>query len=72
MIRAKVDLEFRQRLLYYIENIICECLPSKIDDEWMDIDDDSDAEELDINTSIDQIFRPFPDPDDPNFETIMK
>jgi hypothetical protein len=38
----------------------------------MDIDDDSDVEELAANISIDQIFRPFPDPDDPNFETIME
>src|SRR5271154_4127440 len=52
-----------QPFLYYIENIACECLPPKIDGEWMDIDDGSDAdEEVGTNTSADQIFRPFPDP----------
>jgi hypothetical protein len=68
-----VDFEFRQRLLYYIENIACECLPPKIDGEWMDIDDGPDADdEMEINTSANQIFRPFPDPDDPDFEAIME
>ena len=39
----------------------------------MDIDDGPDVdEELGTNTSADQIFRPFPDPDDSNFEAIME
>ena len=34
------DLDFRQRLLDYIENIASECLPQQVnwDPEWMDID----------------------------------
>jgi len=39
----------------------------------MDIDDGPDVdEELGTNTSADQIFWPFPDPDDPNFKVIME
>jgi len=59
--------------LYYIENIACECLPPKIDGEWMDVDDGLDPDEgVVTNTSADQIFRPFPDPDNPDFEAIME
>ena len=38
--KAKVDLDFRTRLLEYMENIASECLPENVDDEWMDVDDD--------------------------------
>jgi hypothetical protein len=39
----------------------------------MDIDDGPDVdEEVGTNASADQTFRPFPDPDDPNFKTMME
>jgi len=38
--KAKMDLNFRQRLLQYMENIASECLPEDIDGDWMDVDDD--------------------------------
>ena len=35
-----MDIDFRQRLLEYIDNVASECLPEKpVDDDWMGIDD---------------------------------
>ena len=39
----KEDLDFRQRLLDYIENVASECLPQNPDSDWMDIDDIADV-----------------------------
>src|SRR5205814_10110255 len=74
--KANEDLDFCQRLLHYIENIACECLPQDIDydSDWMDIDEAPDADdELQVDeSSNDQIFQPFPDPDDPDFDLLFK
>ena len=73
--KAKEDLDFRQRLLDYIENVASECFPQNPDSDWMDIDDVADADvDDDLQTddeSKDQIFQPFPDPDDPDFDLLF-
>jgi len=65
------DLDFRQRLLDYIENVASECLPQQVnsDSEWMDIDAD---DELIDESSNNQVFQPFPNPDDPDFDLLFK
>ena len=65
------DLVFRQRLLDYIENIASECLPQQVncDSEWMDIDA---GDEFVDESSNDQVFQPFPDPDDPDFDLLFE
>ena len=65
------DLDFRQRLLDYIENFASECLPQQVncDSEWMDIDAD---DEFVDESSNDQVFQPFPDPDDPDFDLLFE
>jgi hypothetical protein len=65
------EIDFRQRLLDYIENVASEYLPQQVnsDSEWMDIDAD---DELIDESSNDQVFQLFPDPDDPNFNLLFK
>ena len=69
-----MDLDFRRRLLDYIESIASECLPQDVDGEWMDMDENLNADdELYVNNnSADRVFQPFPDPDDPDFDTLMQ
>ena len=43
--KPKIDFDFRQRLLHYIENIASECLPHDVEGEWMDIDDAVDIDD---------------------------
>jgi len=65
------DLDFHQRLLYYIENVASECLPQQVDcdSDWMDIDEDN---KLVDESSNNQVFQPFPDPDDPDFDVLFE
>src|SRR5204863_9423459 len=65
------DLCFHQRLLDYIENFASECLPQQVncDSEWMDIDADDKFVD---GSSNDQVFQPFPDPDDPDFDLLFE
>ena len=46
------------------------------DSDWMDIDDIADADvddELQVDeSSKDEVFQPFPDPDDPDFDLLFK
>ena len=68
-----MDIDFRQRLLEYIDNVASECLP--VDGDWMDIDDDVpdvDDELQADNASQERVFQPFPDPDEPDFERVMQ
>jgi hypothetical protein len=60
--------------LDYIENVISECLPQDCDSNWMDIDDVADVDdELQLDESTnDQVFQSFPDPDDPDFNLLFK
>ena len=69
-----MDLDFRRWLLDYIESIASECLPQDVDGEWMDMDENLNADdELYVNNnSADRVFQPFPDPDDPDFDTLMQ
>ena len=72
--KAKEDLNFRQRLLEYIENVASECLPQDVNcnTDWMDIDDTTDAYANDELQVDDQVFQPYLDPDDPNFDILFK
>ena len=60
----------------YIENVASESLPQDVnhDSDWMDIDDVVDADvddELQVDeSSKDEVFQPFPDPDDPDFDLL--
>ena len=72
-----MDIDYRQRLLEYIDTVASECLPENGSGEWMDIDGDCapdvDAElETNSRRSTDRVFQPFPDPDDPDFEALMR
>jgi hypothetical protein len=72
--KAKMDLDFRTRLLEYMENIASECLPEYIDDGCTIFDGDIpdiDDELLAANGSRERIFLPFLDPDDPDFDNVM-
>ena len=40
--------------------------------DWMDIDDTADAYENDELQVDDQVFQPYLDPDDPNFNILFK
>src|SRR5271154_993046 len=72
------DVDYRQRLLAYIDTVASECLPENDSSEWMDLDGDAPdvAEELETNsrrsTDRSRVFQPFPDPDDPDFEVLMR
>ena len=55
----------------YIETVASECIPNNFDSEWMDIDDAPDVDD-ELEVSDDQIFRPFPDPDDSDFDILMQ
>jgi len=60
--------------LEYIDAVASECLPENDSSEWMDIDDSAVHvdEELQTNSrSTDRVFRPFLDPDDPDFEALI-
>ena len=51
-----MDIDFRQCLLEYIDNVASECLPEKpIDDDWMDIDDD--VPDVDDELQVDNAFQ---------------
>jgi hypothetical protein len=70
-----VDIDYRQRLLEYIDAVASECLPQNDSGEWMDIDGGAPDvdEELETNRPCtDRVFQPFPDPDDPDFEALMR
>ena len=62
----------------YIENVASECLPQDVnhDSDWMDIyhvvDADVDDELQVDESSKDEVFRPFPDPDDPDFDLLFE
>jgi hypothetical protein len=63
--KAAVDLEFRQRLLRYIDHAISESLPDGIpSDENMDDDIDHRMGR--------RVFQPFISPDDPHFDEEIK
>ena len=80
MIRDKAmeDLDFRQRLLDYIENVASECLPQQVyydSDHIMHVDASVDNEvvnELVNESSNDQVFQPFPHPDHPDFDLCFE
>ena len=51
-----MDIDFRQHLLEYIDNITSECLPEKPgDDDWMDID--NDVPDVDDELQVDNAFQ---------------
>ena len=58
--KAKVDPDFRQRVLDFIDSCIQECIPEALDTAMVDEDF--------IDTGITDTFEPFLDPTGPNFE----
>ena len=85
---AKTNIEFRRRLLNYIDNIASECLPESLanpdDNDWMDIDAGDNSmgdksltigsadDHTDDVVSSQQTFQPLPDPDCAEFEKVMR
>ena len=65
--RAKSDPDFCNRFLHYVSQIVDECLPDNSENSSVpEMPDDSTSGRIGT-----RVFRPFPHPEDPDFEDAM-